>query len=130
MKPAAKQGDLVTGNDVHVVLVPVGGGVVPTPTPMPFAGKLTDELSQDVLVEELPAALMGSIARNSVDHVAPTGTFQRPPSNRGTVDVGSGTVFINGKPAARAGDAVKTCNDPNDAPTSAIVSVSTVLFGD
>jgi uncharacterized Zn-binding protein involved in type VI secretion len=33
---------------------------------------------------------------------------------------GSPLVLINGKPAARVGDPVMTCNDPVPAPTSTI----------
>jgi uncharacterized Zn-binding protein involved in type VI secretion len=49
-------------------------------------------------------------------------SFQSPPSNRGTVSQGSSTVTINSKAAARLGDPVRTCNDPTDLDTSAIVS--------
>ena len=38
-----------------------------------------------------------------------------PPSNKAKVTTGSGTVKINGKKAARAGDTAETCNDPKDA---------------
>ena len=44
------------------------------------------------------------------------GPFQKPPANHATIQVGSGTVFINGKPAARNGDPALTCNDPADLP--------------
>ncbi len=42
---------------------------------------------------------------------------------------GSTMVLIDGKPAARSGDPVQTCNDPVPAPTSTITAVGTVLFG-
>jgi uncharacterized Zn-binding protein involved in type VI secretion len=45
------------------------------------------------------------------------------------VIVGSATVLINNKPAARAGDKVNTCNDPVPAPNGTIQAVSTVLIG-
>lgn len=128
-KPAAKQNDQVTGTDVHVVMIPSPGGPVPTPTPMPFSGTLSGALSEDVVVESMPAAVVGSTATN-VPHVPTGGPFQRPPSNQGTVLAGSGSVLINGKPAARAGDSVLTCNDPADSPNGTIVSAGTVLFGD
>jgi uncharacterized Zn-binding protein involved in type VI secretion len=44
--------------------------------------------------------------------------------------MGSATVLINDKGAARAGDPVMTCNDPADAPNGTIIAVGTVLFGD
>ncbi|MFI5493467.1 PAAR domain-containing protein [Actinoplanes sp. NPDC051859] len=42
---------------------------------------------------------------------------------------GSPTVLINGKPAARTGDKVPTCNDPAPVPTSTIIAVDQVLIG-
>jgi uncharacterized Zn-binding protein involved in type VI secretion len=49
--------------------------------------------------------------------------------NQGKIMMGSTTVFINGKQAARAGDTAMTCNDPVDAPVGKVVAVSTVLIG-
>ena len=98
------------------MLVPSPTGTVPTPLPHPFSGKLTEELPDDVRIERPPAATVGSVATNDPAHTPtpPGTTFQRPPSNRGTVSDGSGSVLINGKKAARAGDPVRTCNDPTD----------------
>ncbi|MEM1031209.1 MAG: PAAR domain-containing protein [Myxococcota bacterium] len=56
-------------------------------------------------------------------------TFQRPPSNRGTVMVGAPTVKADGRPVARNGDPADTCNDPQDAPKGQVVAVSTVKVG-
>ena len=39
-QPAARQNDPVVGTDTHILLVPSPGGPVPTPTPLPFNGKL------------------------------------------------------------------------------------------
>jgi uncharacterized Zn-binding protein involved in type VI secretion len=130
--PAAKQGDKVVGVDIHIVMVP-SPGPVPTPLPHPFSGTLDGALSGDVKVEGKAAATVDSTATNSPSHLpTPPGTaFQKPPSNKGTVAMGSQTVKINGKAAARAGDPVKTCNDPADAPVSSIVPSGggTVLIG-
>jgi uncharacterized Zn-binding protein involved in type VI secretion len=57
------------------------------------------------------------------------GPFQTEPSNEGEIIGGSTTVFINGKPAARSGDRVNTCNDPAPAPNGTITAVSTVKIG-
>jgi uncharacterized Zn-binding protein involved in type VI secretion len=57
------------------------------------------------------------------------GPFQQPPKNRGEVFMGSTTVNINGKPAARLGDIALTCNDPADLPAGQVVAASTVLIG-
>jgi uncharacterized Zn-binding protein involved in type VI secretion len=130
---AARRDDPVTGVDTHVVLVPSPPGApVPTPLPHQFSGKLVDELSGDVEIDGLAAATAGSVARNSPAHrPTPPGTaFQRPPSNRGTVTGGSGSVLVNGRAAARVTDKVRTCNDPQDLETATITGGSgTVLIG-
>ena len=128
-QPAAKQGDKVVGLDTHVLMVPSPGGPVPMPTPMPFCGQLDGELSGDVVIDERAAAVKGSTASNAPAHVPAAGPFQKPPSNKGTVDAGSATVLINGKPAARCGDAALTCNDPGDAPNGTVMATSSVLVG-
>ena len=120
MPAAARQQDPVTGTDTHIVLVPSGPTVVPTPTPLPFSGPITTKCSQNVLINQLPAATVGSVAVNQPPHIPPNGTFQTPPKNQGQVQVGSATVLINGKAAARQGDTVLTCNDPVDAPNGTI----------
>ncbi len=128
-QPAAKQGDLVTGTDTHIIMVPTPGGPVPTPMPLPFAGTITGNCSPDVLIGGMPAATVGSMATNNPPHIPPGGPFQVPPTNQGTVMQGSALVLIDGKPAARSGDPVQTCNDPVPAPTSTITAVGMVLFG-
>jgi uncharacterized Zn-binding protein involved in type VI secretion len=75
---AAKQGDVVTGTDVHVVLVPSPGGPVPTPVPLPFSGTITGGCSPDVLVEGRPAAVLGSTATCSPPHVPWAGRSRCP----------------------------------------------------
>jgi uncharacterized Zn-binding protein involved in type VI secretion len=129
-KPAAKQGDRVVGVDTHIVMVPSPGGPVPTPTPMPFSGTLSSELSKDVRVENKPAAVVGSIAVNNPPHVPAGGPFQKPPANQGKIQMGSQTVRINNKQAARLGDTAITCNDPADAPQGTVIASGTVLVGD
>lgn len=129
MSPAAKQGDKVVGTDTHIVLVPSPGGPVPTPTPLPFAGTITGGRSTNVMISGMPAATLGSTATNVPPHVPTGGTFQVPPTNQGAVIKGSGTVLINSKHAARAGDKVMTCNDPAPAPTSSLVCTGTVMIG-
>jgi uncharacterized Zn-binding protein involved in type VI secretion len=128
-KPAAKQGDRVVATDVHVVMIPSPGGPIPTPLPHPFVGILDGSLSSDVNIEGKPAAVQGSTASNTPSHVPQGGPFQKPPANRATIQLGSGTVLINGKPAARAGDTALTCNDPADLPAGTVVAAGTVLIG-
>ena len=126
-QPAAKEGDQVLAVDMHQIQPP--GTAPPVFVPHPFSGKLDGALSSDVKIEGKKAATKESTATNSPSHVPIGGTFVSPPANKGTVDAGSATVKINGKPAARTGDTVKTCNDPSDLPAGSIVAAGTVLVG-
>jgi uncharacterized Zn-binding protein involved in type VI secretion len=128
-QPAAKQGDQIMATDTHIVMIPSPGGPVPTPLPHPFAGVIDGSLSSDVNIEGKQAAVQGSTATNTPAHVPQGGPFQKPPGNQGTIQTGSATVFINGKPAARNGDTALTCNDPADLPAGTIVAVGTVFIG-
>ncbi|MEC4811805.1 MAG: PAAR domain-containing protein [Scytonema sp. PMC 1069.18] len=129
-QPAAKQGDRITAIDNHFVIVP---GVPPQPQllPHPFIGIINGNLSSNVNVMGLPAATVGSTADNTPPHIpTPLGTsFQSPPANRGTIRLGSPTVRINGKMAARHGDVAETCNDPVDLPIGQVIAISTVFIG-
>ena len=131
-QPGAKQGDRVTAVDTHIVLVPSPTGTVPTPLPHTFSGVINGNLSGNVNIMGRKAATVGSIAQNQPPHLpTPPGTaFQRPPSNQGTIRVGSGSVKINGKGAARNGDGVETCNDPVDRKAGTVIAQGTVLIGD
>lgn len=129
-KPTARQGDKVVGLDTHIVMVPSPAGPMPVPTPMPFQGDLAQELSPDVFVQNKAIATSGSVALNSPAHVPPGGPFQKPPSNRGTIQTGQAAVLVNNKPVARLGDPVLTCNDPADAPNGVVIADSSVWVGD
>ena len=128
-QPAAKLGDQVIATDTHIIMIPSPGGPVPTPLPHPFTGMLDGSLSTDVNIEGKAAAVQGSTATNTPSHIPQGGPFQKPPTNQGTIQLGSGTVFINGKAAARNGDTALTCNDPADLPIGTVVAVGTVLIG-
>jgi uncharacterized Zn-binding protein involved in type VI secretion len=129
-QPAAKQGDQVVGSDTHIIMIPAPPGPpVPTPLPHPFTGILQQGLSSDVKIQGMSAATVNSIALNMPPHIPQGGPFQKPPTNQGKIIMGSTTVFINGKMAARAGDTAMTCNDPVDAPVGKVIAVSTVLIG-
>ncbi|NES22099.1 MAG: hypothetical protein F6K41_25040 [Symploca sp. SIO3E6] len=129
-QPAAKQGDQITAVDTHIVMVP-GTPPVPTPLPHPFSGVINGNLSSNVNIMGMPAATVDSTADNTPPHIPtpPGTTFQNPPANKGTVKIGSPTVKINGKQAARNGDLAETCNDPTDAPVGQVVAVGTVFIG-
>jgi len=128
-QPAAKQGDQITATDIHIILIPSPTGPIPTPLPHPFMGVLDGGLSSDVLIEGRSAATVGSTATNTPPHIPQGGPFQIPPTNQGRITIGSTTVLINGKPAARNGDTAMTCNDPVELPVGQVVAVSTVLIG-
>lgn len=130
-QPAAKQGDRVLAMDTHIVMVPSPGGPVPTPLPHPFSGMISGGLSTDVKIMGKPAAVVGSTADNTPAHVpmAPGTSFQKPPSNKATIKMGSITVKINRKAAARNGDMAMTCNDPADLPIGKVIAVGTVMIG-
>ena len=129
-QPAAKQGDMIVATDTHIVIVP-GAPPTPTPLPHPFVGMLNGGLSSDVKIMGMPAATADSTADNTPPHIAtPPGTaFQKPPSNKATIKIGSATVKINGKAAARNGDTAMTCNDPADLPAGKVIAVGTVFMG-
>jgi uncharacterized Zn-binding protein involved in type VI secretion len=128
-QPAAKQGDQILAVDIHIVVLP--SPAPPAPLPHPFVGKIDGGLSSDVNIMGKPAAVVGSTATNSPSHIpTPPGTaFQKPPSNKATIQMGSTTVFINGKAAARNGDPAMTCNDPADLPVGKIIAIGTVMIG-
>ncbi len=130
-QPAAKQNDQVMATDIHIVMVPSPVGPVPTPLPHPFTGMIDGGLSQDVMIGGSPAAVVGSTATNQPSHIpTPPGvSFQMPPTNQANIMQGSATVFINGKPAARNGDAARTCADPAPNPGGVIIAVGTVMIG-
>lgn len=129
--PAAKQGDQITATDIHIVMVPGPGSPVPTPLPHPFVGVINGGLSSDVKIMGMPAATVDSTADNTPSHIpTPPGTsFQNPPTNKATIKIGSSTVKINGKMAARNGDTATTCNDPAELPIGTVIAVGTVMIG-
>lgn len=128
-QPAAKQGDQITATDTHIILIPSPGGPVPTPLPHSFAGIIDGALSSDVKIMGMAAATVDSTATNTPPHIPQGGPFQSPPSNRGTIKMGSATVKINGKKAARNGDTAETCNDPSDLPVGTVMASGTVNIG-
>ena len=129
--PAAAKNHQVVAVDTHIVLVPSPSGTTPVPLPHSFTGVLDGGLVASVTIGGQPAAVVGSTATNTPAHLPtpPGASFQRPPSDRGTVQVGSATVTIGGKAAARAGDPAMTCNDPADLPAGTVVAAGTVMIG-
>lgn len=130
-QPAAKQNDQVTASDTHIVMVPAGPSLVPTPLPHPFSGQITGGTIASVKIAGQPAVVVGSTADNLPPHLpTPPGvSFQSPPANKSTIQMGSATVKIGGKPAARNGDTCTTCNDPADLPVGSVIATGTVSIG-
>jgi uncharacterized Zn-binding protein involved in type VI secretion len=127
--PAAKYGDKISAIDIHLVIVLPSE--TPVPMPFPFNGIINENLSQDVKIMGMPAATVDSTAVNTPPHIPipPIVAFEEPPSNKGTILIGSPTVRINGKMAARAGDTALTCNDPIDLPMGRVIATGTVFIG-
>ena len=48
-----------------------------------------------------PAAVKGSTASNTPGHIPQGGNFQKTPADKGEIIIGSTSVCINGKQAAR-----------------------------
>ncbi|XOV66363.1 MAG: PAAR domain-containing protein [Fluviicola sp.] len=128
--PAAKEGDkIISPADIHMVQVPSPTGTIVVPLPHPFSGKLTENLSKNVKIMGKPAAMKDSWGKNNPKHIAMGIKFTKEPSNKGTVFLGSFTVKINGRMAARSGDLVMTCNDPTDLPVGKVIASGTVKIG-
>ena len=104
---------------------------MPDAAAAPFTGIISGGLSSDVNIMGMPAATVDSTADNTPPHIPtpPGTTFQKPPANKATIKMGSPTVKINGKMAARNGDMAMTCNDPADLPVGQVIAVGTVFIG-
>jgi uncharacterized Zn-binding protein involved in type VI secretion len=125
-QPAAKQGDQIVATDMHLIQPPSAAQVL---MPHPFTGVLDGNLSRNVTIMGQPAATHGSTATNTPPHTPSGGSFVKPPANRGTIQTGSASVKINGKPAARSGDKALTCDDSSALPMGKVVAVGTVFIG-
>lgn len=128
--PAAKKGDtVVSPADIHMTQIPAPTGTIVVPLPYPFKAKLTTGLSKNVNIMGKPAATKDSGGENSPKHVAMGIKFTKEPSNKCKIFLGSFTVKINGKQAARNGDMAMTCNDPTDLPVGKVIASGTVNIG-
>ena len=126
--PAAVMGDQVTGTCMaHLIPNPATGAPQPAP-PMPFAAPLLVGLATKTMIGGKPAAVQGSSGVNTPPHVGlhPSDPFMVPATEQGQVTVGSTTVLIEGRPAARTGS---TCTICAGAPGQLTGSATTVLVG-
>jgi uncharacterized Zn-binding protein involved in type VI secretion len=126
-QPAAKQGDKIVATDNHLIQPP--GTAPPVLVPHPFNGTIDGVLSSNVKIQGRPAATVDSTATNTPPHIPQGGTFVNPPKNQGRITLGSMTVKINGKSAARSGDIAMTCNDPVDLEVGTVQAQGTVNIG-
>jgi uncharacterized Zn-binding protein involved in type VI secretion len=131
---AAKKGDRIVANDIHTVMVPSAAGETPVKAIHPFNGSIDRDLSPNVNILGSPAATTDSTASDSrhlqLPPLPPNGThFLVTPENRGKTTNGSASVRINGRPAARNGDAAKTCDESSAQPTGTVVAGGSVLVG-
>jgi uncharacterized Zn-binding protein involved in type VI secretion len=94
---------------------------------MPFSAPLLMGLATKVLIGGKPAAVMGSSGLNTPPHVGlhASDPFMAPPTQQGRVMVGSPTVLIEGKPAARTGSPCVMCMG---LPGQLVGSAATVLI--
>ena len=123
--PAIVMGDRITGMCPHLIIGPLG---VPVPSPLPFSAPLTDALATTVLINNKPAAVVGSSGLNVPPHVGlhASDPFMAPPLQRGTVlTPGNPTVLFEGKPAASAMSTAKCCAVPG----TLVPSVTNVIIG-
>lgn len=125
--PAAVMGDrIVAMCAVHLIPGPAGSAV--KSPPLPFSAPLVQGLAAKVLVAGKPAAVQGSSGTNLPPHAGlhPTDPFVTPKNQQGTVVMGSTTVLIEGKPAAKTGSKCTVCGQlPGQLAGSAV----TVLIG-
>jgi uncharacterized Zn-binding protein involved in type VI secretion len=130
-QPAAKEGDSITGMDVHWINV----SNVPTTCVFDFNGLIDENLSPNVNIMKKRAAVIGSTAEKSSGHTPdpPPSPFIKTPINKAEIITGSSSVNINGKAAARNGDIANTCNDingvPKDLPNGTVNASGTVMIG-
>lgn len=92
MPQAARLGDTIQGTTAGE-----HSGHWESHSPLPITGTISGGCSTDVLINGRGAAVAGSV---TTEHDACCG------SSQGAVAAGSATVFINGQPAARQGDAL------------------------
>jgi uncharacterized Zn-binding protein involved in type VI secretion len=124
-QPSAIMGDAITAQcTIH--LIPGAMGAPQPGPPMPFSAKLTQGLATTVFITGRPAAVQGSSGLNLPPHVGlhPSDPFMIPAQQMGRVLVGSPTVLIEGKGAARGGSSCSVCTG---APAQLTGGASSVL---
>src|SRR5829696_8909462 len=108
---AAVMGDKITATcSGHQIPNAATGAPQPGP-PMPFSAPLIQGLATTVMIGGKFAAVAGSSGMSTPPHVGlhASDPFMSPTNQKGTVTVGSGTVYFDGKPAAKTGSACTVC---------------------
>jgi uncharacterized Zn-binding protein involved in type VI secretion len=126
--PAAVMGDQIKGTCLaHLIPNPATGVPQPSP-PLPFSAPLLQGLATRTLISGKPAAVQGSAGYNTPPHVGlhPADPYMAPPMQQGMVVVGSVTVLIEGRGAAKTGS---TCTICMGVPGQLVGSATTVLIG-
>ena len=128
MPPAARLTDLVLHDNPHCHAPIHPAAPVPTPVPHPcMTHPLTTACVHNVMVNALPAAVVTSMT-------IPCLEVPCVPGGPGVVSMGSSTVIIGGRPAARMGDMVgfPSCVAPIPSPTGKILppcSINVIVGG-
>ena len=125
--PAAVMGDRITGT-CAIHLIPGAMGAPQPGPPMPFSAPLLTGLATKVMISNKPAAVAGASGYNTPPHVGlhPSDPFMVPTMQEGRITVGSTSVMIEGKPAAKTGS---TCMICAGMPGQLTGTASTVMIG-
>ncbi len=123
-QPAARQGDRIVAIDMHLIQPPGPTSPVPVPHPVQRHHRRRREHRRehrrrgggDGGQHRHQHAAAHSDRRHVREPADQPRDHHRPAARRCT---------INGKPAARAGDTARTCNDPVDLPVGTVVAVGT-----
>ena len=125
--PAIVMSDQITGLcKIHQIPNPATGIPQPAP-PMPFSAPITMGTVPTVLINNKPAAVVGSQGMNTPPHVGlhASDPYMLPNMQMGKIIMGSTTVLIGGKPAATAQSQTLMCVEPG----SIVPTVTNVLIG-
>jgi uncharacterized Zn-binding protein involved in type VI secretion len=125
--PAVVEGNQITGMcPIHQIPSPSGGPMLGPP--MPFKAALSDGLVDSVVIGGHKAAVLGSSGTNSPAHAGlhATDPFAVAKTQIGHITMGSATVLIGGKPAARVASQATCCGT---VPGTLVPGVATVLIG-
>ena len=105
-------------------LIPAPSGTAPSP-PLPFSAPILMDTVPTVLINNKPAAVMGSSGYNMPPHTGIVDPFVAPNLQVGRILTGSPTVLFGGKPAASATSQTLMCATPG----TLVPTVTNVMIG-